>query len=131
MDNHSTFDTSKEILRSIVKNLSSDNLLCLKNCTQVHQLCEQTIILCLKKGGLYSESSHLRTLRDASEICTLAGDFLLRESPMHYVVCTACAETCLVCAQSCERFHDDNSLKVLAEACRYCAEACEKMAMHR
>ena len=130
MDNSTTFETSKGILKNIVQHLSSEMLICLKNCNEVHQLCEQMISHCLAKGEMLSEFTHIRNLRDAAEISSLASNFMLRESPMHFIVCMACAETCLVCAQSCERFHDDREMKSIAEACRACADSCEKMAMH-
>ncbi len=130
MDMLSNLESSREILKNIVKHLSSDTLTCIKNCTEVHQLCEQTISHCLGKGGMHAEVTHIRALRDVADISALTTNFMLRESPMHYVVCMSCAETCLVCAQSCERFQNDSEMKSIADACRYCAESCEKMAMH-
>lgn len=130
MDMLSNLESSREILKNIVKHLSSDTLTCIKNCTEVHQLCEQTISHCLGKGGMHAEVTHIRALRDVADISALTTNFMLRESPMHYVVCMSCAETCLVCAQSCERFQNDSEMKSIGDACRYCAESCEKMAMH-
>lgn len=64
-------------------------------------------------------------MMNCAELCQVAGNFLLTQSPLHGAVCGACAEVCNACAQSCEEVGDmDECVKV----CRDCADSCEQMA---
>lgn len=110
--------------------ISNQKLLeCIQNCRDCHAICEQTIIHCLRQGGVHAASDHQRILQDCAQICQLSEDFMLRGSPFHTNVCSICAQICLRCAQSCEQIgNGDSQMKTCADLCRKCAQSCEQMA---
>jgi hypothetical protein len=100
---------------------------CIQNCLECGRACLETISHCLLKGGEYSTEKHIRLLQDCAEICQTSANFIIRNSDLHLTICSACAEVCLRCAESCQRFGDDDRMKTCAEACRRCAESCQLM----
>ncbi len=127
MDLQSSIGTASQALKSIFKGMTDDMQMCIENCTQCSQVCEQLIQHCLMKGGAHAELRHIRLLQDCVDICTLSARFMNRESAFHHKTCETCAEVCLACAQDCERFHDDEMMSACADVCRRCAESCQKM----
>ncbi len=124
---------------------------CLDNCTRCHQVCLETLNYCLKLGGRYTDSVHLRLLMDCAEMCQTSANFMLRASDLHNKVCGVCAVICLNCATDCERFtvsgegsgaamskhsgkaevseaNVDEQMKLCAQTCRECARTCQQMA---
>jgi hypothetical protein len=103
---------------------------CIEACMTCHDVCSDTLMYCLEKGGAHAEQSHVRLMLDCIQICHTSVDFMRRGSELHAQTCAACAAVCERCAQDCERFGDDEVMKACAEACRRCAESCRKMAHH-
>ncbi len=101
---------------------------CIQNCTECHDLCEQTLAYCLQMGGQYAETSHLRSLRDCADTCAACAESLASGSEGYQQLNSACAQSCERCAQSCEQFGNDAELKACAAVCRRCAESCRSMA---
>lgn len=132
VDLQSNMATSGEILKNIFKSLTDEMQMCIQNCIVCHQSCAQMINHCLQKGGLHASPDHIRTLMDCAEICSVAADFMIRNSDLHPSTCRVCAEVCMACAQSCERLDSqDEMMKSCAEICRQCADSCEKMAVRQ
>lgn len=101
---------------------------CIRECTDCHAICLETIQHCLQKGGQHAAPDHVRLLQDCAQICATSADFMLRGSPLHTGTCGVCAEVCEQCAQECERMGDDQQMQKCAEACRRCANSCRQMA---
>jgi len=101
---------------------------CINECLACHALCLETITYCVQKGGKHVEQSHLQLLTDCAEACQVSANFMCRGSELHGRYCAVCAEVCNRCAESCDKFGDDEQMKACAEACRRCAESCQRMA---
>ena len=101
---------------------------CIDNCNNCHAACLETVEYSLEKGGEHATEAHIRLLLDCAEICQTSANFMLRMSPLHAVICAACAEVCEQCARDCERFPDDRQMAACARMCRKCAESCKEMA---
>jgi hypothetical protein len=128
MEVSSTLETAGHALKDIFKGFTDEMQVCIQNCIQCHQVCEQMIQHCLSKGGLHSETTHIRTLQDCAQICAASADFMIRQSSLHSRTCGICAEACLACAIECELFTDDEMMSMCADVCRRCTESCRKMA---
>ncbi|PWC97614.1 four-helix bundle copper-binding protein [Azospirillum sp. TSO5] len=100
---------------------------CIRNCTDCHTICLETVAHCLTKGGAHAEAGHIRLLLDCVDICRTSADFIIRGSRFHHLTCGACAEICAACADDCDRMADDSMMKRCAEMCRRCAESCRSM----
>src|SRR5688500_13948597 len=105
MDLQSRFGSTTQAIKSVLKGLTDEMQMCIFNCTQCHQVCEQMIQHCLKKGGLHAEFRHMGALKDCADICALSADFMLRGSDLHERICSVCADVCLKCAADCERIN--------------------------
>ena len=105
---------------------------CIENCSDCHSICMETTVHCLGMGGEHASPEHITLLLDCAQICATSADFMLRGSPLHPVICGACAEACERCAADCERLAGgDETMLRCAEICRRCAESCRAMAHHR
>ncbi|HEY3698590.1 MAG TPA: four-helix bundle copper-binding protein [Spongiibacteraceae bacterium] len=99
---------------------------CVENCQRCHSICLGTALThCLQKQGAHTEPEHFRLMINCAEICQTAANFMLSHSPLHNVVCAACAKICDACAQSCEKI---DAMDECVAACRACARSCKEMA---
>ncbi len=115
----------------IASQMSDDMQMCIDNCTECHNMCEETLAYCIEQGGPHTEASHLRTLMDCAQTCTTSANLMLLNSDLHAQMCGVCAEACDRCAQSCDTFGNDPQMKECADTCRQCAQSCHQMAgMH-
>ena len=101
---------------------------CIEECMNCHGACADTMAYCLQEGGAHADASHITLLLDCAEICQTSANFMLRGSQHHATTCGACAKICDACADACERFGEDEQMKLCAEACRSCADSCREMA---
>jgi hypothetical protein len=101
---------------------------CIKNCTDCHKICLETLAYCQRQGGKHAAEAHLRILLDCAQVCQVSADFMTRGSTLHSRACGLCAEACEDCAKSCERFPGDAKMKACAAVCRRCAKTCRTMA---
>jgi len=100
---------------------------CIEACESCHGVCLETIEHCLHMGGEHAKPAHIRLLLDCAEICQTSANFMLRNSDLHGLTCSACAEICERCAADCERF-GDAVMQQCADTCRTCAQSCREMA---
>ena len=101
---------------------------CIENCLECFQICAQTMVYCLEKGGKHADLRHIKLLNDCSKICNMSAVFMLGRSDYHPSICQVCAEICEACAKSCEAFAGDEMMKACAEISRKCATSCGDMA---
>jgi hypothetical protein len=103
-----------------------DEQQCIEQCMHCHRVCLQTAMNhCLEEGSRHVEPGHFRLMIACSDICRVAGDFMLMSSELHPKVCAVCADACDACAQSCEEI---GGMEECVRACRQCAESCRQMA---
>lgn len=100
---------------------------CIRNCSECHDICLQTVTHCLQRGGEFAAGEHVRLLLDCAEICRTNADFMLRGSDFHNATCAVCADVCTRCAEACERLADASKLNECVDACRRCAASCRAM----
>lgn len=100
---------------------------CIENCQECHQTCVELLTYCVEKGDKHTDPEHIRVLRDCAEICQTSANFMLRGSNLHSLVCGICAEICRKCSESCEKFEDDDKMRICAEMCKKCAATCKEM----
>lgn len=101
--------------------------LCIKDCTECGNICEETISYCLQQGGRHVEPHHMKLLIDCAEICRASQNFMLRNSTFSAAICTVCGDVCTQCADSCAQFTGDTMMQDCAEVCRRCASSCQRM----
>lgn len=100
---------------------------CVESCWRSHVMCLETERYCLEKGGMHVMLAHMTLLADCAEMCEKTANSLLRRSPQHAAVCTACAQLCDACAQACEAMKEDERMLLCARTCRDCADHCREM----
>jgi hypothetical protein len=97
-------------------------------CWACRQECQDMLFNhCLEIGGKHLDPDHVRIMMDCIEMCQTAADAMVRRSPVHAVICTACAEVCDACADSCQKV-GGVGMELCADACRECAALCRQMA---
>lgn len=106
---------------------SSQMEACIEACRDCARSCTESVRYCLEMGGQHADARHVALLLDCAQICQTSADFMLRGSDLSSHIYAACAEVSERCAESCERFGDDEMMRAAAEACRRCAESCRQM----
>ena len=101
---------------------------CIDDCIASHRMCLQTAAYASRKGGALATAPLLAMLGDCAELCQATANSMLRESPLHKILCGACAEACERCAQECLRHAGDSQMARCSATCRDCAASCREMA---
>jgi hypothetical protein len=109
--------------------ITDDMRACIRNCSDCHDTCLETIQHCLHMGGRHVEANHIRLMADCVQICQASRDFLLRGSHLHHVVCGVCAQVCELCAFDCDKLNDDEKMRACAQTCRRCSASCRHMSV--
>ena len=100
---------------------------CIDACSKCHEVCSETALYCLEKGGKHATHSHITLLLNCAAMCSLTLKFVASGSHFHAKVSQLCAEICEACAVECEALGDE-TMKKCAEVCRQCARSCKEMA---
>lgn len=130
MDLQAAINTTNQYLKNAFKNMTDEMQISIQNCSVCHQVCVQTMVHCIEKGGAHVAPEHLKQLIDCAEICSVSANFMTRNAELYPSVCRICADICESCATSCEQLGgNDDVLESCAEICRRCAESCQKMAV--
>lgn len=101
---------------------------CENECKTCASVCEKTLAYCKKQGGKHVEAAHTDAIKDCISACKLSEEFMGRGSSLMSKSCGLCKEACLKCAETCETFKGDKTMKACADECRKCAKSCDKMA---
>lgn len=99
----------------------------LSQLAQCHEACIQTMIYGVREGGELADFNIIRNLLDCADICKTAESFFLRESEYGGDILDICADLCIDCAESCDKFKNNKVMTSCASICRNCAEACEEI----
>jgi hypothetical protein len=103
--------------------ITEEMALCISLCEDCHDAAAETIGHCLARGGRYAAPELLEALLDCQQLCDLARDTLLRDSPLQRGAGALCAGACLRCADLCAVLADeDPMMDRCAELSRRCAE---------
>ncbi len=98
---------------------------CIASCEQCHEMCLRTAMThCLELGGRHTEPTHFRLMLNCAELCQTTANFMIADSPLHTLLCSACAEVCDACAKSCDGM---DGMSDCATACTRCAENCRAL----
>lgn len=81
-----------------------------------------------KQGGASATASLIAMLNDCAELCQATANSMLRESPLHTILCRACADACERCARECLSHVVDERMKRCSATCKDCAASCRMMA---
>jgi hypothetical protein len=100
---------------------------CIDLCIASHRMCLTTVNYAMKRGGALASPAMLAMLADCAELCQTTANSMLRGSPLHQVLCQACAEACARCADECSHHQADQQMVRCAQTCRTCAEGCRTM----
>lgn len=102
---------------------------CAAACAKCQQACDSCAAHCLSllDEGKKAHAQTLQTCLDCAEICAAADRIVARGGPFSEIICRACADACVRCAEACERFTDDEHMAECAKECRQCANACQRM----
>lgn len=92
-----------------------------------HNICLETHIYCLNKGGPLADPALGRLLLDCADICDTTGRFMLRRSSYYPDLCAIAVEVCRRCAETCLRSSDDEQLRLCANVCREAEALCGEL----
>lgn len=101
---------------------------CIDDCQRCHAVCLKTATDWVRLGVEPTQASSLALLLDCAELCQTTARSILRGSPMHAIVCGACAQLCEACAEDCEALGAHTQRRRCAAICRECATSCRHMA---
>src|SRR5262245_11014842 len=105
--------------------LTDDMKACIEACQACHEACMETTATLRMRGP--GDDGQIGALLDCADLCRLTASFVARDSPLHAMVCTLCADACQRAARDCERL-DDETVRRLAETCRRTADRCRRVA---
>lgn len=92
----------------------------LANCIAACQHCADA---CLSEDDVQSMVDSIRTDRDCADACTLAMNFVARNSREAKNAVEFCRDICQKCFKECGQ-HDMDHCQHCAKACRECEQAC-------
>lgn len=99
---------------------------CIEKCWSCRNTCQKTLFNhCLYEGGVHVAPEHVKLMVDCIQICQMAADFMVRNSPNHKELCRVCADICQKCGESCAKIVDENMEKC-SEVCFECARICKE-----
>jgi len=101
---------------------------CIDLCWASHVMCLETAAGLTVMGASATALQLAAMLSDCAEICQTTANSMIRRSPLHTVLCQACAEACERCARACGQQGSAPSLARCVESCRSCSESCRHMA---
>ena len=113
---------------TVMEEVSAQMQRCIKNCSDCHDICRDTVTHCLERGGDHARPAHIWLLMDCAEICQTSAHFMMHNSEFHHATCAACAEVCERCAEDCASFSEDRMMQACSDMCRRCADSCRQMA---
>ena len=108
--------------------MSSDLRLCVETSDRCRNACLNAVTHALGMGGRYADDDLLGLLLDCAEVCRTTGDFIRRGSPRRSHTAAISADIAERCAEVCDEFTGDATMRACADACRRAADACRQLA---
>ena len=106
---------------------------CAKACDDCARSCDTCAAHCAKLIG-EGHKHHLASLKtclDCAAVCRAAASVVAKQGPFSDIICTACADACKRCGDTCEKHGgDDPVMKACAAECKKCEKACRDMLKH-
>lgn len=105
---------------------------CAKACSDCQRACDMCSTHCAHQlhAGHKEHMTTLATCLDCADFCAAASQIVSRGGPFATEICKACVEACALCGKECEKFPDDEHMKMCAVECRKCEKACNDMIQH-
>lgn len=105
---------------------------CAKACSDCQRSCDSCATHCamMVAQGKKEHLQSLQTCQDCATLCSAASSITARRGPFSDTICTACAEACKRCGDTCAKMSDDAHMKQCADECRRCEKACRDMLTH-
>jgi hypothetical protein len=102
---------------------------CAKACSDCQRACDSCATHCAQqlKAGKQDHLDTLMTCQDCADVCVAASQIVSRGGPFATTICRTCADICAMCGAACEKFSDDEIMKMCAAECRKCEKACRAM----
>jgi hypothetical protein len=104
---------------------------CIAACVRCAQICDECgddMIGMEHKADMQLMERCIRLCRECADICTMAGRWMSRVSPVAHKLCALCADICDQCAEVCEQHAPHHALcGPCAQECRRCADMCRQM----
>ena len=98
---------------------------CIAMCWQARNSCQKTLFQhCLPTGGDHVAPAHVELMISCMEIAQAAADFMVRNSPTHPLICSACANVCDATADSCEALICNEKPCIEMQRCADILRAC-------
>jgi hypothetical protein len=107
--------------------MSAEAQQCLAALVVCQQVCMETISYCLHQGGQLADEPLIRLLQDATDVCRLSSDLLLRRSAWQGRMSTLAAEVLGQCARRCLELGEDAQLNACSAACLRAASCAKRM----
>jgi len=100
---------------------------CIDLCMKSHRVCLDAASRLSQQAATPALRQLVILLSDCAELCGTTANSMVRGSPLHPLVCRACAEACELCAKQCREQANDNLLNC-SGTCEKCAAGCRQMA---
>ena len=105
---------------------------CIEACFDCAQACSACADACIGEGDIQMLARCIRLDLDCADVCNATGKTLSRQTAfdmeMARVALTACAQSCRLCGDECERHAEHmEHCRVCAEAGRRCESACDNV----
>lgn len=101
--------------------------MCIAHCLEAHRNCLEAARFAIENRERSVANALITILTDCAEICQGTANSMSRGSPLHMIMCDACAKACRRCEQECLRLSDTLFIRC-ADSCRTCADDCAHMA---
>jgi hypothetical protein len=108
---------------------------CIDACFDCAQTCTTCADACLAEQDVQTLLRCIRLDLDCADVCVATGNVLSRqvefEPAVAQALVQACAESCRVCGDECERHAEHmEHCRVCADVCRECEQACNRVLEH-
>jgi len=105
---------------------------CIEACYDCAQACTVCADACLGEDRVKDLIQCIRLNLDCADVCAAAGQVASRRTGTNEAtikrLLEACAETCRLCGDACERHAHMAHCRICADSCRQCEQACREAA---
>ena len=99
---------------------------CIDACIACASQCKDCASECLKEDDVRMLGPCIQLDMECSLVCISTAQLMMIGGENASLLCSACAEVCVLCAEECQK-HDIDHCQRCAQECRKCAEECRTM----